>query len=766
MDEIYPNLSKLFPENLEKICQDLKWYLDSSNEPKNLFELHPKFNNNFKNLFDNINTQSLKNQDSYPYLIDSKEDLNINEDTEYLEDPKTTREGKNNNKKELLKKVQEHGKYFEDINHMCKEKRSQIEKNVINTLLSHENELSEFAIDLNYCDNTLKMIEESLNKQFESLQMSSESIKKLHDESKDMSCALENRKKMVEKLEKFVKEVIITPSMIKSLCNDPINESYVVHVEEFGRKSENITRLYKDKEYPAVEFSKIQVKKLELVLIRRIFDFLSLEISNLAIPKVNIQMVQSTRFMTFRPLYKYLCNFPNHTKDLKKLYTYTMKRTYSHLFENYLNSLEACFEKERCRETSCMLRIRSLAVVQKQNKTISYYDMNSRDSILKDFNSQPILPTGLQPNSLKKELIVKSYFKLLVDTCTTEMSFISSFFFLNDPKPNENREENNNTSKDKLDKNMFKEIFVEVFEIMSCNLKVYLRTSFDLVALTLILSILRFNRRFLLHREITFFESEMYEFESLLYERLNFLMNEIISLVSKTTKSPNISTILLWNPAPFVVNSSHIIYVISRLNDYTRKLNPHVIQLLQNLVDFLEKSSEKLDANKNSIFIINNLVPLVSVIKTITDKTMFSDENFDFGEVSKKLEENLQNSLTFYSNFLLTEFISDLINIMDEEEPAIEGVTPKKTLTLATMALEYRNLCMDFIKTYNERVSLIKNIISQSFIHPQTLELVNIHVFNMFYEIYSKFYGITNDIFKDTPTEWFSKMPDPSEFKP
>lgn len=283
-----------------------------------------------------------------------------------------------------------------------------------------------------------------------------------------------------------------------------------------------------------------------------------------------------------------------------------------------------------------MLRIRSLAVVQKQNKTISYYDMNSRDSILKDFNSQPVLPTGLQPNSLKKELIVKSYFKLLVDTCTTEMSFISSFFFLNDPSPNEKPESNNNTSKEKLDKSMFKEIFVEVFEIMSCNLKVYLRTSFDLVALTLILSILRFNRRFLLHREITFFESEMYEFESLLYERLNFLMNEIISLVSKTTKSPNISTILLWNPAPFVVNSSHIIYVISRLNDYTRKLNPHVIQLLQILSDFIEKSSEKLDANKNSIFMINNLVPLVSVLKTITDKTMFSNENFDFGEVSKR----------------------------------------------------------------------------------------------------------------------------------
>eukprot|EP00375_Theileria_parva_P000142 XP_762811.1 hypothetical protein [Theileria parva strain Muguga] len=252
MDEIYPNLSKLFPENLEKICKDLKWYLDSSNGPKNLFDLHPKFNNNFKNLFYSINVETLKNSDSYPYLIDSSDDLNLNGGSEYSEDSKSTREAKNNNDKELLKKVQEHGKYFEDVNHMCKEKRSQIEKNIINTLLSHENELSEFAIDLNYCDNTLKMIEDSLNKQFESLQVSSGNIKKLHDESKDLSHALENRRKMVEKLEAFVKDVIITPTMIKALCNDPINESYVVQVEEFGRKSENITKLYKDKEYPAV----------------------------------------------------------------------------------------------------------------------------------------------------------------------------------------------------------------------------------------------------------------------------------------------------------------------------------------------------------------------------------------------------------------------------------------------------------------------------------------------------------------------------------
>ncbi|UKK01071.2 hypothetical protein MACK_001884 [Theileria orientalis] len=833
-----------FNEGLDSLCEDLKSYLDSLTVSNSIKNLHPSFNRNLSSLFaTSENTSTISHSDLsnlHSKLDDSTSNLSLSHLEETVNDsPLSNSHGKQANsehtsdinKSNGFSNINEHTSFYNKLSLLCNNKRCKLENDVINTLLKHEKELSEFSIDLNHSNSTLELIERSLSNQYKLLEVSCTNIKKLHDESKDISYGLENRKKLVEKLQEFVKNVIITPAMIRSLCGDAINEEYVGLVEEFEKKVERINTLYRDKEYPAVEFTKIQIKKLELVLIRRIFDFLSMEISNLAVPKVNIQLIQMTRFNSYYPLYKYLTNFPDYTNDLKKLYVYTMKKTYSHLFENYLNALESCFEKERCRDVSYILRVRTPEVVKRLNKTISYYDLDGRDKILNDFNSQPMLPTGLKPASIKKELIVKSYFKLLVDTCATELGFLTSFFGSSGGGPDTNTHasstssgdgsssnttgnnsttdpsgssDDNNTSVvntpdgdnvknnelsattntnsttanasstspattnlNRPERAMLKEMFSEVFEVISFNMKTYFRGSFDLVALGLIYSVLRFNRRTLLYKQITFFESEMYELETLAYERCNYILREVHGLIVKVTRNPPITTIFTWAPAPFIVNSSHILMVILRINEYTNRFNNHLVQLLETLRDIMDKCSMRLDPNKNALFLINNTAPIVEVLEKVSNKSHYSTSTFSLEAYSERIKEDLDTNLAFYSNYLLTEFISDLINVMSRKEEEEEDIdsTPKKTLTLATEALEYRTICMEFIENYKERITLIKNLILHAFPYGPTTTLVNKHVFDSFHGIYDRFYSVIMEMFKESPSDWLSKLPSPSEFK-
>ncbi|UKJ88680.2 hypothetical protein MACJ_001924 [Theileria orientalis] len=774
------NQFDFFIEGLDSLCYDLKSYLDSLTVSSSIYNLHPSFNRNLTSLFSSSeNTTNLSHTDlssHHSKSDDSKTNLPLSHSQPTANDLLLSNSrGKHTNSENISdinklngsNNINDHTSFYNKLSLLCNNKRYKLENDVINTLLKHEKELSEFSIDLNHSNSTLQLIERSLSNQYKQLEVSCTNIKKLHDASKDISYGLENRKKFVERLQEFVKDVIITPAMIRSLCGDAINEEYVGLVEEFEKKVERIKTLYRDKEYPAVEFTKIQIKKLELVLIRRIFDFLSMEISNLAVPKVNIQLIQMTRFSTYHPLYKYLSNFPDYTNDLKKLYVYTMKKTYSHLFENYLNSLESCFEKERCRDISYILRVRTPEVVKRLNKTISYYDLDGRDKILDDFNSQPMLPTGLKPASIKKELIVKSYFKLLVDTCASELEFLRSFFGSSGSGPDTNTPTGTTTNLNRPEREMLKEMFSEVFEVISFNMKTYFRGSFDLVALGLIYSVLRFNRRSLLYKHITFFESEMYELETLAYERCNYILREVHGLIVKVTRNPPITTIFTWAPAPFVVNSSHILMVILRINEYTNRFNNHLVQLLETLSDITDKCSKRLDPNKNAVFLINNTAPLVEVLENVPNKSNYKTSTFNLEAHSARLKKDLESNLDFYSNYLLTEFISDLINVMSRKEEEEEDMdsTPKKTLTLATEALEYRTICMEFIENYSERTTLIKNLILQAFPYGPTTTLVNKRVFDSFHGIYEKFYSVIMEMFKESPSDWLPKMPNPSEFK-
>ncbi|BAM40926.1 uncharacterized protein TOT_030000905 [Theileria orientalis strain Shintoku] len=769
-----------FNEGLDSLCDDLKGYLDSLTVSNTIRNLHPSFNRNLSSLFANSeNTTTLSHTDLSNHRSKS-DDSNGNLPVSHLEETLNDQSLSNLHGKHVTSEtisnvntlngsstINDHASFYNKLSLLCNNKRYKLENEVISTLLKHEKELSEFSIDLNHSNSTLELIERALSNQYKMLEVSCTNIKKLHDESKDISHGLENRKKLVEKLQEFVKDVIITPAMIRSLCGDAINEEYVGLVEEFEKKVERIKTKYRDKEYPAVEFTKIQIKKLELVLIRRIFDFLSMEISNLAVPKVNIQLMQMTRFSSYRPLYKYLTNFPDYTNDLKKLYVYTMKKTYSHLFENYLNSLESCFEKERCRDTSYILKVRTPEVVKRLNKTISYYDLDGRDKILDDFNSQPMLPTGLKPGSIKKELIVKSYFKLLVDTCATELGFLRSFFGTSFTTTNTTGPSTTTANVNRPERAMLKEMFSEVFEVISFNMKTYFRGSFDFVALGLIYSVLRFNRRTLLHKKITFFESEMYELETLAYERSSYILKEVHGLIVKATRNPQITTIFTWTPAPFVVNASHILMVILRINEYTNRFNSHLVQLLEALRDMIDRCSKRLDPNKNAVFVINNTAPLVEVLDRVSNTADYTTETFNLEAYSAWMKLELDSNLAFYSNYLLTEFVSDLINLMSRKEDEDEevDVTPKKTLTLATEALEYRTICMEFIENYNERIVLIKNLVMQAFPYGPTTTLVNKNVFDSFHKIYEKFYKVIMEMFKESPSDWLAKMPNPSEFK-
>ncbi|EKX73244.1 conserved hypothetical protein [Theileria equi strain WA] len=744
--------------NTEKLVQDLKWHFESLDNPKSIADLDPKFNSHVKNLLEEESTPTHDHRDTH-----FEDDTKCPENAEFQDI------------------AHYYTKVFDGIVDICKAKRKELEKDVVETLLKHEHELSEFSMEVSYCDGTLKVVEDSISKQYDSLEQSSKIITKLHNESKDISLRLENRKLLLERLQRFVDDVIITPNMIKAICNDPIDEKFVTVLENFRIKSNNINKIHKD--YPSVvcdpnnnnyaqESSRIQLQKLELVLVRRISDFLSLEISKLSMPKVNIQLIQTTRFLSLLPLYDYLKEFKNYSSEISKMYVSTMRRTYSHLFENYLLSLEKGKGRERCRDVYSILKGLDSGNITSNKETLSRFGLSGRDSVLSTYNSQPILPTGLQNIVLKQEDIVRSFLKLFVDTATTEFAFISKFFSCSNKALNDSREPDSKVTREAYEfstNGMFREVLVDVLDIFKGNLNHYISSTYDVVGLVMIYSLVVINRKVLKGRELTLLDPELYEIETICFQRIMYVIKDFTDFIFKFVQGSQASAVSTWMPAPFTINCAHILVSLIKMYDYVVQVSNDAVissfykttlrlyKLLQNSI--IESAKRLKNKEQESIIIIGNYSMLYNILFN-TCAISVDNANSIFAQHIKTVEEILNENLNIYSGIIINDHFKFIIDI---EVPSDDD-TPKKTLSIANLAVSYRKIAEEFMDKYKAKLSKIHNRISASFTYKPIALLVTRNVLDHLKNVYSTFYSTIKSHFSDTGAEWLENMPDVSEF--
>lgn len=626
------------------------------------------------------------------------------------------------------------------------------------------------------------------------------------------------------------------------------------------------------------------MSKLKLVVTRKIYDFFIGEIVKLATPKTNVQVMQTGVFLRFRGLYEFLYRH-HYTSygEVRNVYLRVMMKTYSNLFANYLSSLTKLKRRRSVlNEPNVIMKRRDInyssasrdifggLIIGTTTKSIdlatNLFDLEERDQMILTYNSDPVIPTGMPANSVPVEAIVKSYLKLLADTCASEFSFLANFFREQASEPvNElasgefsangqlahdqaNELAHNHSDEDQLAQSqqsaspdqqslsldpmdrslgdelsepeiseqltepqtseqfrepggvdgrehqtvpqlgmprtpqstnslasllsnqpsihsdvslsslpehvvLFKRIFAPSILLITNYIKRYIRTTYDVVSITVLYNLLTANRKLLSRRGLHHIDSELRCLQDLIFVRIEAIMKSFSNLIVTCTHQAVEGTINTWLPAPFIINSAHMLNSLLRLHEYICQMdNQYGSDMLYKMLDeyivLLQASinhpAKKLrDKVKERIFCISNYAYLVEVVGSY----MFSRE------LSSRLGESLEPHLEGFSAEVVEEGFGEL---------RVEFEVPDKTIERATYARQRMGETLNFFTEYPKKVASVKQQVRTTFKDATVAHAVLKRIASHLTALYTPYHAHLLTLFLENE-DWLAQLPTPQD---
>ncbi|GIX62122.1 vacuolar protein sorting-associated protein 52 A isoform X1 [Babesia caballi] len=726
------NLAHLLEIEPVALAEDLRWFLEGADAPQSLTDLEPWRNEVTKKYFGKSGEQE-KPQTPGPAFSDAPhEDVDDSQLDMRL----------------LLR-----------LNGMVRSvdsARQRWQDDMMESFIGHEQEICEFASDMNYCDSTLKLIEEALLKHYKSLEAASTNIKKLHTDSSELSACLDNRQAFLNALQTFLDDIAIRPCLIKALCSEPVGEGYVKLLEQFQVKVHKMKTVYENMPYPALHPSKIQMKKLELVVIGRIYDFMRIEIAKLATPKTNIQMLQQAHFLRLRPLYAYIRDVNvNYAAEIKNQYAKTLRKIYYHLFSSYYMALDRFRMKNRYKEISMYTK-------RSASSSGGYFLLGDRDQVLRSFRDDPMVPTGISLDSLQVEDMMRSFLKLLVDTASSEYIFIGQFFEQGIPA-------------------LFNYIFEETLGYLRARVEHLLKTSCDVVMLTTVMLLIAANRQVMVERRINVLDETLGKLQADVHTRaMHHLKNMAKHLMSYTIQASS-ATLDTWLPGVHTINLSNLVGAIFRLKAMQDELGvPHVAfdpldHFLQICFSALTLKGRKLaNPAKLNVFVIANCTAFLHPLEQFKDQVSdFEDalcthiENYVNGYVKFHFESLLQLIGTHDESTSETAAAAkaapggsgleaDGGNVVQAEAPQVSSATVAK----------WRSVGEDFANNARTKFQAISTKVELHFSQEATARnLVMDVVVQTLEEMYCSFYSKLTELVRVEEHHGLEMLPSTADFR-
>ncbi|GBE59534.1 Vps52 Sac2 family protein, putative [Babesia ovata] len=705
----------------DAFAEDLKWLLGGVDAPHSLEDLEPWRNAIVKRYFEPADEQEPSQPG--PAIVDVQNEAEEESEVEFRVITQLN---------SIISRV--------DL------ARQQWQDEVTEAFLAHEEEISEFSTDMNYCDSTIKLIEEALTKHYKSLEAASTYIKNLHTESSALSACLDNRQAFLKAVQGYLDDIAVSPSLIRAICHEPIGEPYVKLLEQFQAKVHKMKTLYEGAPYPSLHPSKIQMKKLELVIVGRIYDFLRLEIAKLATPKANLQMIQNTNFLRLRPLFAYIRDTnANYANEIKSQYAKTLRKIYCHLFSSYYAALERCRRKNRYKDIGVFMK--------RSTKTpAGYFLLDDRDQLVINFKDDPIVPTGLELESLGFEDIFKSFLKLLVDTAFSEYVFISQFF------------EQGVT-------NMFTYIFDETMLHLRARVETLIKSSYDPVMLITLTLLFAANRHVMQHRGVTLLDETLGKLQNDLYSRAMHHLKNMAKHVMSCTLQASSSTLDTWLPGAHAINLSNLVYAALRLKGTQDKLGiaPIAFDSLDHLihvtVSALTLRGRKLsNTTKLNVFVIANCVAFLHPLQEFKDSVV---------EFEPPLNKHIESYVSSYVGMEL----ENIINLVTSLKESLESKSEKGgRITSAEVETEsqdpddtekidddtvakWRTAADEFVQSSRDKFKAITSKVELHFAQEAAVERVNDAVLKSIEDIYSEFYTNLASVINTGDRSWLESLP-------
>lgn len=334
-------------------------------------------------------------------------------------------------------------------------------------------------------------MENVLNNFRDRLENTTNQIKHLHRQSEVMSVRLKNRTCVETSLGRFLKIVAVDPARIGTICDGPIDESFLEAFRDIMHRTrrfaesrtraienhrvaipsdplsssdededtvrlneEDIERLAWSVDTMAVRDVIPEIERLRRKAVARVRLYLLETISTLRRPNTNVQMIQQNKLRGFSDFVTFLriCA-PARTAEVERVYVMTMSQVFLDLFRSYhvgllqlrikMSDDADVIARSRATSSSTSATTTSIGVLEMltgSNKTPSASDANrkrakeytvmERLNILQRLDDPPIIVHVAEGMSERfpYEALFRSVQRHLMSLATFEYRFVGEFF--------------------------------------------------------------------------------------------------------------------------------------------------------------------------------------------------------------------------------------------------------------------------------------------------------------------------------------------------
>eukprot|EP00644_Phytophthora_capsici_P013698 jgi/Phyca11/117494/e_gw1.33.423.1 len=513
------------------------------------------------------------------------------------------------------------------------------------------------------CDNLLAKMQEMLLGFQADLGGISDEIRHLQDESIGMNVKLKNRRETEEKLQSYLDQVAVAPSLVKTIDEGEVNEVYLHALVTLNGKLRYTALSDPDPSGSSFDlvpsqtaaFNDVdaQLKKLKARAVARIREFLLAKMNEVKKPKTNVQMVQQNTLLPMKYLVTFLAdNAPEVEGEFREVYAEAMSKTLVNVFRSYHTGLMKFHEEVAARTDVIVVDEQSLKGIfssrvnlSKRNDTFS---VTEREKILETASAPPLILHVAQQEGLKLpyEAVFRNVQQHLMDSATSEYLFLIEFF-----KPS-NQPENVFRSRD-----LFMRVFAKTLSLCLENMENYLFTCYDSIGLLLMIRLTYAQRLVMEKRRIPCLDAYFDRVALLLWPRFKAVFD--LNLMSvKNAKVKKLGPIdlhphfVIRRYAEFASSILSLSLAQMHENGAGDMVLTNLTMMRDEILGLLTRLSEQhSNAKDKCVFLINNYD---LVLTHFEERRVVSEETSKFeellaGQREKFVEEEL---MAYYAKLI------------------------------------------------------------------------------------------------------------------
>ncbi|CAL1169206.1 unnamed protein product, partial [Cladocopium goreaui] len=177
-------------------------------------------------------------------------------------------------------------------------------------------------------DSLLEKMERMLVTFQSDLSSISDEIRMLQGQSLQMNLKLQNRRGLQTLMSEYVSSVVVSPQLVRQICEEEINEAYLGYLSELNKKLDHVKQQEMQK-LPSCAQSAPELEKLRTKAVARIKDFLLQKVNSLKKPKTNLQILQRNVLVRFKSMTQFLAEHHGAVaEEVKAHYVGTMSAVY------------------------------------------------------------------------------------------------------------------------------------------------------------------------------------------------------------------------------------------------------------------------------------------------------------------------------------------------------------------------------------------------------------------------------------------------------